>query len=124
MKSAAATVSQYLEGLPDDRRAALATVRALIRKTEPKLAEAMQHGMPTYSMDGTMLFALASQKQHMAFYVMDKPVVEKHRARLGKLDIGRGCIRFRKLEDLPADVTAAIVAESVARWRRGETEAC
>ena len=124
MKSAAATVTQYLEGLPEDRRAALAAVRALIKKTEPALTESMQHGMPTYSMDGTMLLALASQKQYMALYVLDKPVVDKHRAQLGKLDIGKGCIRFRKPEDLPADVTAAIVAESVARWRRGETEAC
>jgi len=124
MKSNAATVPEYLEELPADRKAALAKLRTLIKKAAPKIEESMQYGMPAYSMNGTLLFALASQKQYLALYVMDKGVVDEHRAELKQLDIGKGCIRFKKLEDLPLDVARAMVTESVERLRKGESRNC
>src|SRR5262249_20777182 len=85
MRSEAATVADYLKQLPDDRRAAISTVRGVIRKNLPKgFAETMQYGMityvvphklypPGYHCDPSLALpfaSLASQKNHMALYMM------------------------------------------------------
>jgi uncharacterized protein YdhG (YjbR/CyaY superfamily) len=111
MQSKATTVDAYLAELPADRRDALSRLRALIKKHAPGATEAMAHGMPAYSV-GELLFGLASQKQYLALYVCETDVVVAHRARLGKLDCGKSCIRFKKLADLPLDVVTDIVAEA------------
>ena len=79
----------------------------------------MKYGMPCY--EG--LCAFASQKQAMSFYA-DPPVVEAHRAQLGKLNCGKCCIRFRKLADLPLDVVASILKDTLARRKMGIAPEC
>ena len=114
MKSKAATVSEYLKDLPPDRRRALTQLRSLIRKIAPDAVETMEYGMPAYIL-GTILCALASRKNYLAFYCCETKVVEAHRARLGKLNCGKGCIRFQRIEELPLDVVASILKEAVRR---------
>lgn len=111
MKSAAQTVSDYFDELPAERKAALGKLRRLIKRIAPTAAESMQHGMAAYELNG-LLCALASQKNHMALYVCEVDVVEKHRASLSKIDCGKGCIRFRALEELPLDAIATILSEA------------
>ena len=95
MKSQAKTVAAYLDALPDDRRTASKTLRALIKKTVPQASEGMKYGMPTYTQD-EVLYAFASQKNYMALYICAGNVVNAHRKELGKLSCGEACIRFRK----------------------------
>ena len=114
MKSNATTVPEYLADLPADRQTALKKVRSLIRKTVPEAQETMQHGMAAYELNG-LLCALASQKNHMAVYVCDPEVVDAHRDALGKLNSGKGCIRFRKLEELPLDAISEILKEAAMK---------
>jgi uncharacterized protein YdhG (YjbR/CyaY superfamily) len=92
MKSQAKTVAAYLDALPDDRRAALKTLRALIKKTVPKASEGMEYGMPTYT-QGEVLCAFASQKNYMALYLCAGNVVNAHRKELGKLRNESGIAR-------------------------------
>ncbi len=127
MQSKAATVAQYLAGLPPDRRAAIQAVLKVIRANiDPAFAEGMQYGMIGWSVPH-MLYpagyhcdpkqplpyaAIASQKNYMALYMgclyADDSEVERFRKRWAatgkKLDMGKSCIRFRKLDDLPLDV--------------------
>ena len=114
MQSRATTVSQYLDDLPQERRAALAKLRKLVRKIAPDAVEAMQYGMPSYAL-GDMLFGLASQKRYLALYVCDSAAVEAHRAGLKGLNCGKGCIRFQSLDELPLDVVSAILQDAVRR---------
>src|SRR5262245_25753150 len=127
MQSKATTVDEYLAGLPDDRRAAIATVRDHIRANlDRDYVEGMNFGMIGYCVPHTVFppgyhsdpsqplpFAcLASQKNHMALYLMS--VVDasgeggrfrKEWAKTGKkLDMGKSCIRFKRVEDLALDV--------------------
>jgi hypothetical protein len=74
----------------------------------------MQFGMIGYTL-GTMLFGLGSQKNYMALYVCDTEAVDLHRERLGKLNCGKGCIRFRSLDELPLDAVTDILAEALRR---------
>ncbi len=137
MQSKAATVAEYLEELPDDRRAAIGKVRAVIRKNLPKgFVEQMSYGSIGYVVPHKLHPAgyhcdpklplpfanLASQKNHMAFYLMSaysfEPWLRKQfQARGKKLDMGKCCIRFKKLEDLPLDVIGEAVGKlSVAGY--------
>lgn len=135
MQSKATTVEEYLKQLPEDRRAAISKVRSVIRKNLPKgVAEGMQYGMigyfiphklypPGYHCDPKQplpFAALASQKNYMSIYLCsiyqdpgDERWVRDEFAKHGKkLDMGKSCIRFKKLDDLPLEV----IGEAVARF--------
>ena len=132
MRSEAKTVEEYLEELPADRREALSAVRQVILGHLPDgYEEHMQSGMigysvplarypRTYNKQPLGIAALASQKRYMVVYlnsVYADPAEEawfKERyAKSGKkLDMGKSCVYFRKLDDLPLDV----IAEELARW--------
>ncbi len=138
MQSKATTVDQYLAALPEDRRAALSPVRNVILKNLDKgYAEGMQYGMIGYAVPHSVYPAgyhcdpkqplpfasLASQKSHMAVYLMcvyGQPDQEKWFreawAKTGKkLDMGKSCIRFKKLEDVALDVIGEAIRRVPAR---------
>lgn len=133
MISKAPTVEQYLATLPADRRAAIEAVRSVILKNlGTGFAECMQYGMIGYCVPHSLypagyhcdprqplLFAgLASQKNYMSLYLgcvyMDAKRSDWFRkawtATGKKLDMGKACIRFRKLEDVPLEVVGQAVA--------------
>ncbi len=129
MQSKATTVAQYIKQLPEDRRKAIEAVRAIILKNmDPDFQETMAYGMIGYNVSHKIYpngyhcdpkqplpFAgLASQKNHMSLYLCaaygDAAIEEwlrKEFEKAGKkLDMGKCCIRFKKVEDLPLTVIA------------------
>jgi uncharacterized protein YdhG (YjbR/CyaY superfamily) len=110
-------VGEYLERLAPDRRAALTELRGLIFDVVPDAVEGFQYRMPTYWYQGESLCAMASQKHYMSLY-MDVELVEKHREGLAGLDVGKSCIRFRKLEKLPLDTVRTILQETIRKTGR------
>ncbi len=124
MRSGAFTVDEYLAELPEDRREAIGIVRAEILENLPEgYGEAMNWGMITYQVpldtypdtyngQPLMYAALANQKNHMAVYLMgvygDERVrdefLDRYRATGKRLDMGKACVRFRRLDDLPLDL--------------------
>ena len=132
VKSKAETVEEYLAELPEDRRAALATVRQVILDNLPEgYQEKMQYGMigyvvplerypVTYSGQALAYAALASQKNYMSLYLMsiysDKALeqwfVDRYKASGKRLDMGKSCVRFKTLEDLPIDLVGDAIAHT------------
>jgi uncharacterized protein YdhG (YjbR/CyaY superfamily) len=130
MRSDAATVTEYLDSLPDDRREAIAAVRQTILDNLPEgYEEAMNWGMITYQVpletypdtyngQPLMYAALASQKNHMAVYLTgvyaDEAVLQAfvadYEATGAKLDMGKSCVRFKRLDGLPLDVLGRTIA--------------
>ena len=130
MQSSAPTVKAYLESLPDDRRAALSKVRSVIKKNLPAgFKEGMLFGMigyqiplsrypETYNGQPLCVAGLASQKTGMSLYLMsvygDRELERWFKdayAKAGKkLDMGKSCVRFKRLEDLPLEVIGATIA--------------
>lgn len=106
-------VDTYLQALEPDRREALTALRDLILETVPDAVEAMRYSMPTYDHQGEMLCAFASQKHYMSLY-MDTSIVEQHRSELAGLSIGKSCIRFKRLKDLPLGTVRLMLEETVA----------
>jgi uncharacterized protein YdhG (YjbR/CyaY superfamily) len=111
------TVETYLAAIPEERRQALTVLRKLIRRIAPKAKESIQYGMPAYQV-GDVVIGLASQKQYMAFYCCDD-VIETYRPRFRHLDCGKGCIRFKRLDDLPLDAVEALLRDVVKRSPQG-----
>lgn len=129
-RSAAATVADYLDALPPERRAVIAEVRKVIRRNLPKgYQEVMNWGAITYELplerypntyNGQPLCyaALAAQKNHFALYLMtvygDKKLEQELREafkRAGKkLDMGKSCVRFKAVDQLPLDAIGRIIA--------------
>jgi len=139
MQSKATTVSGYLRELPPDRRRAIEAVRKVILDNlDKEYEEGMCYGMIGYSVPHRVYppgyhcnpqlplpFAgLASQKQYMSVYLVsnyaegtpEEGWFRKAWAATGKkLDMGKCCIRFKKLEDLALDVIGEAVRRIPAR---------
>jgi uncharacterized protein YdhG (YjbR/CyaY superfamily) len=130
--SDAKSVAEYLAELPEGRRAAIEAVRAEILRNLPDgYEECMQYGMigyviplsrypDTYNGQPLEIAALASQKNYMSVYLMNvygDPEIEKwfteaYRKTGKRLDMGKSCVRFRKLEDLPVELVGRAVAKT------------
>jgi uncharacterized protein YdhG (YjbR/CyaY superfamily) len=127
MQSSAKTVDEYLKEQPEDRRAVLVRLRKLIRESLPSAVESMRYGMASFDV-GDTLCSLAAQKNYFALYV-DPVVVARHKAKLGKVSVGKSCIRFKKLEDLSLETVEQVLKEAGQRRAEGMTssacgEAC
>ena len=133
MKSKASTIEEYLAGLPEDRRTAIQAVRKVILKNLPKgYEEVLQYGVLGYVVplkvfpsgylnrknEPLPYICLASQKNYMSIYMMsvygdaEAEFRKEYKATGKRLDMGKCCVRFRKLEDLPLDV----IGKAVARY--------
>lgn len=132
MQSKTQRVGEYLKELSEEKRNVIAAVRRVLRKNLPAgYKEVMQYGMISYVVPLSVYPAgylgkatvplpyigLAAQKNHFALYFMslyaDKKLLhwfEKAYKNAGKkLDMGKSCVRFKKFEDLPAEVIAEAV---------------
>ena len=138
--SDARTPDEYIAALPDDRREAVRAVRDVVRDNlAAGFEEGMLYGMigwyiplerlpNTYNGQPLGLAALASQKNYMSLYlnsVYGDPRTEawfkdRYAASGKRLDMGKSCVRFRRLEDLPLDVIGDTIArvdlESYVAW--------
>ncbi len=133
MQSSAKTVQEYLKELPAERRETINAVRSVILANLSKgYEECMSYGMIGYVVPHSIypkgyqcnpklplpFVNLASQKNHMALYLMCcygdpklKAWLEKAWKDAGKKwDMGSGCVRFKKLEDVPLEVVGELVA--------------
>jgi hypothetical protein len=134
MQSDADSVEAYLAELPEDRREIVAAVRSVVLEhLPPGFEEGMQYGMigyyvplerypETYNGRPLGVAALASQKRHLSLYLMgiygDDGESSWFRERWGetgkKLDMGKSCVRFKRLDDLALDVVGEAIARTSA----------
>ena len=130
MQSDAKSIDQYVNELPTERQESLKKVRKVILNHLPEgYEEVMNWGMityqvplevypDTYNKKPLMYAALASQKNHMAVYLSAiytdeqkrEEFEEEYRATGKRFDVGKSCVRFRKLEDLPLDLIGKAIA--------------
>ena len=134
-KTKAKSVKEYLANVPDDRKAAVLFLHAFIQKAAPKLKSYFAYNMIrsqayyfAYNMLGYGSFlyknyknemiswpiiAMASQKNYISVYVCaltdGKYIAEKYQKELGKVSVGRSCIRFRKLADVKLPVLKKVI---------------
>ena len=116
--------------MPEGRRAAISAVRQVVLENLPQgYEEMMQFGMigyviplerypVTYNGQALQYAALASQKNYMSLYLMnvysDEAVerwfVDRYKDSGKRLDMGKACVRFKSLQDLPIDLVGEAIA--------------
>ena len=141
MQSKATTVNQYLSEVPPERQAAMNKLRKVILKNLPKgFKEGMGYGMMGYFVphsiypagyhcnpkDPLPFAGLASQKNsinfyHMGIYIEPKLLKwfmdEYAKTGLGKLDMGKSCMRFKKAENIPYKLIGDLMTKlTVEKW--------
>jgi hypothetical protein len=125
--STAQTPEQYIAQLEEPRRDHIGRLHDLIRTTAPGLEPYMESGMIGYGRyhfryatgrEGDWcLLGLASHKRYVSLYVTAEDgrggyLVEAYRDRLPKADIGKSCVRFRRLDDLDEEVLREMIREA------------
>lgn len=141
MTSQATTPEDYIVQLPEDRKAAITKLNNLIIEHMPKGLEAgISYGMLAYYVPKSIypngyhckpfpplpFINLASQKNFIALYhsgmyakkelynwfVAEYPKYCKY-----KLDMGKSCVRFKKIDDIPYDLIEELLGKmSVEEW--------
>jgi uncharacterized protein YdhG (YjbR/CyaY superfamily) len=135
------TVSEYLANLPEDRREAFNQLRGAILTNLPEgFEECINYGMIGYVVPHSIypngyhcdsklplpFMNVASQKNFIAFYhmgiygdpeLMNRFVSEFPKYSKAKLDMGKSCIRFKKMNDIPFELIGELVKKmTVADW--------
>ena len=130
MRSNADSVTRYIAELPQDRRAAIKEVRGtILANLQEGFEETMNWGMisyevpldrypDTYNGKPLMYAGLASQKNHMAVYLSGvysddgsrEAFLRAYRATGKKLDMGKSCVRFTNLDNLPLELIGETIA--------------
>jgi Domain of unknown function (DU1801) len=141
MQSVATTIEEYLDSLPEDRKAAVTKLHKAIKKNMPKgFKDCMNYGMIGYVVPHSIypagyhcdpklplpFMGLASQKNFIAFYHMGiyadpkllKWFTDAHaKASPKKLDMGKSCTRYKKPEDIPFDLLGELCTKmTVQQW--------
>ncbi len=141
MISKAFTVDEYINELPEERREAMLKLRQLLKSKLPKgFQEQMAYGMITYVVPHSLypqgyhckpeqalpFISLGSQKNyialhHMGLYANETLLnwfqTEYAKASKFKLDMGKGCVRFKKPEHIPYELIAELAEKvSVKDW--------
>ena len=138
MSSKPTTADEYMATLPEDRKKAIAELRKVIKKNIPKgFQEGISYGMPGYVVPHSKypagyhcdpklplpFLTFASQKNFIAIYHMgiyaDAKLLqwftEAHaKASAKKLDMGKSCLRYKKLEDIPYQLIGELVSKITA----------
>jgi len=105
-------VDEYIEGAPEDRKAALKRIRSLCQQHLTDCSERIEYGMPSYVRGGEVEIAFASQRNNIALYVLKKSVLDKFREHFPKSYIGKGCIRYPRPEKIDFDLVEKMIIES------------
>lgn len=141
MQSGATSPNEYIASLPEDRKEAISKIRKIILDNLPKgFQEGMGYGMMGYSVPHSIypagyhcdpklplpFIAMASQKNFISFYHMgvyaDKKLFDwfvneypKHCKT--RLDMGKSCIRFKKMNDIPYQLLGELASKmTVQEW--------
>lgn len=113
MQSKATTVDAYLLEVPEARKEALRQLRKLCQENLVDYDESMEYGMPSYKKKGGEIeVAFASQKNYISFYILKEAVLNKYREELSHLNLGKGCIRYKKPEQIDFEMVEKLLAES------------
>ena len=141
MASAAKSPAEYIASLPDDRKAAVQKLRDVIGKNLPNgFEETMQYGMISFVIphstypagyhcnpkDALPFISLSSQKNyislhHLGLYgdksLLDWFVSEYPKYADTRLDMGKGCVRFKKPDQIPFELIAELMKKiTPAQW--------
>ena len=123
----AKTIKDYIDSIDEPRKSEIVKIDKFIRETAPELKPNFAYNMLGYGWfhyktksgrEGDWpVIALASQKNYISIYICSvkdgKYVAEIYDKRLGKVSVGKSCIRFKKIDDIKLPVLKEAIKESL-----------
>ena len=127
-KSDAKTPEEYIAGVEEQRRRDIQDRHDLVREVAPELEPTMEFGMLGYGKfhyqyasgrkGDWMKIGIANNKRYISLYCCSADeqgyVAERYRKRLPKADIGKSCVRFKRLSDLDEHILRELIREAAA----------
>jgi uncharacterized protein YdhG (YjbR/CyaY superfamily) len=121
----AATPAEYLQLLEQDwRKDKLLEIRQLLKKHGPELKEGIKYGALSYAHSSGGGFGLTAQKNSVNFYVGTASKVDPEGVLLAGLDVGKGCIRFKKSRAISDTRIEAFIEKAMSMLRNGQDFGC
>ena len=111
MKTIDPGVAAYFKSLDTATREAFTELRKWILEVAPHASETMLYRMPTYLL-AELWVSYKKQKNYLSLYICHPEIVAKYAKALEHLNVGKGCIRFQKFEELPVKAIKQILKES------------
>jgi hypothetical protein len=123
-KSNSSSIEEYLNNIPSDRRPTVDFLNDFIQKSAPSLKPFFAYNMLGYGklkyLDKRTketkewpIVSLANQKNYISIYICavenGEYLAEKYKSKLGRVDVGKSCIRLKKLEDLNLDALKDLI---------------
>ena len=106
-----ATVEEYLDTLPPNRREAIETMRRTIRAAAPDAVETIAYSMPAFrGLGGQFLVSYAAYKHHVSLFPASGAVVAALGAEIAPFLAGKGTIRFPADQPIPVELVTRVVA--------------
>lgn len=117
----ATVLGVFLQGLPPDRRVAMARVASLIRRAARGVRESKRFGLVFYEFNGSPLFALESREKSLTLYVAEQSALEPFAEKLKGMNMTQSLVEFTDLNRLPLPDIEKIIRASVLARRQRET---
>ncbi|MEM6262878.1 MAG: DUF1801 domain-containing protein [Bacteroidota bacterium] len=115
----------YLTSLDNDwRKKTLEEIRALILNASPGVHEYIEYKMLAYGEGDKAVFHLNAQKNYVSLYVGDSSAVDPSGELLKGLDLGKGCIRFKKTVQVTDTRIEEFIHQAIALSKSGKDIGC
>ena len=111
MQPKASSPAEYLDAVPEAQLPLVQHLRSLILQAAPEAREEIRWGMLCYDHSGA-LFALAAQKHFVGLYVMATQALSEMADEIHALDHGKGCIRFKRLQEVPSRLISRLLVRA------------
>jgi uncharacterized protein YdhG (YjbR/CyaY superfamily) len=125
MQTDVKTPAEFLNAQEDDwRLERLNHIRSLIKEKAPGLTEGINYKMLSYEDAQGTAFHLNIQKGYVSFYVGDISKVDPYGEMLAGLNVGKGCIRFKKTAKLESTQFDQFFEKAYDMWQQGKDIDC
>ena len=119
------TPAEYLEALEKDwRKETLLQIREIIKGKDPDLQEEIEYKMLGYRDDRGVIFHLNAQKNYVSLYLGNSSKVDTDGSLLKGLNLGKGCIRFKKSIAVSDTRIDEFIEKAIQLWKDGEDIGC
>jgi uncharacterized protein YdhG (YjbR/CyaY superfamily) len=108
------SIKSYIDEQDPEWQPALKKLRALCRRELRGFAEGIAYGMPSYSRAGQVEVSFAKQARYLSLHILQKPVLDAYRKQLAGISVGKGCIRYRRPDQIDWHLVASLLADANA----------
>ena len=116
---------EYLKALDDDwRKAKVLELRDILLSTADDIVEGINYKMLSYADHQGIICHLNAQKNYVGLYVGDAEKIDIDGNLLAGINCGKGCIRFKKSNDVTSDNIKTFISRTVQLWKDGVDIGC